>query len=358
MTPDCRVNDSRPTAQLPVLRLRAEMLNWMRQFFIRQSYWEVETPLLSHDVCVDAWLEPFRVDPDRTPEDSTLYLQTSPEFGMKRLLAAGADAIFQITRAFRQEEVGPLHNPEFTIVEWYRIGETYRQQMDLVEQLAVEFEDHVAASIRMIEGLPAALATDLRPHDKRRGASRQRPFQRLSYDEAFLNVVGEGVISKSAADLRRLALQLGIVGPDSLRADDRDGWLNLLLADAVEPMLAERGAAFVYDFPASQAALAKIRLDEPPVAERFELYLDGIEICTGYQELIDPVDLRRRQSVQSTRRKIDGRRQLPEESRLLAAMEAGLPACAGVALGFDRLLLTALGKSDLGEVIPFPIDRA
>ncbi len=348
------MSDFRPTARLPVLRLRAEMLDWLRQFFRRQGYWEVETPVLSHDVCVDAWLEPFRVDPGESRGDSPLYLQTSPEFGMKRLLAAGADAIFQITRAFRQEEVGPLHNPEFTIVEWYRVGDTYLQQMDLVEQLTVEFDEHMETAVRTIEGLREILDG----RTKRCPGRRSRPFERLTYDEAFRQVVGEGVMSKSVSDLKRMAGERCLEAPTSLRDDDRDGWLNLLLAEVIDPWLAERGALFVHDYPASQSALATVRQADPPVAERFELYVDGIEICNGYQELTDAHELRRRQSEHSRLRRQEGLPCLPEESRLLDAMGAGLPACAGVALGFDRLLLTGAGLSELRDVIPFPIERA
>ena len=342
--------DFLPTAALPVLRLRSEMLNWVRQFFRSKGFWEVETPLLSQDVCVDAWLEPFFVESG----GSRFYLQTSPEFGMKRLLAAGAESIFQITRAFRQEETGRLHNPEFTMVEWYRVGDTYHQQMDFVEKLTHGFCHHAEVLARKINGMEAA---DLKSVFLD-GVEPPESFCRMTYDDAFQQVFGDGVLSKSVADLRVLATTHGIEGPTSLAEDDWDGWLNLLLSEVVEPMLAKRGTVFLYDYPASQAALARVRGSDPPVAERFELYFNGIEICNGYQELTDPQELRRRQAGQACKRQQAGLSSLPEHSRLLVAMDLGLPECSGVALGFDRLLLVTLGLSSLSEVTAFTFDRA
>ena len=185
-----------------------------------------------------------------------------------------------------------------------------------------------------------------------------RPFPRLTYDELFRSVLGTSVLDKSTAELAELARACGIEPPPGLADDDHDGWLNLLLALKVEPELAKQRAAFVCDYPAGQAALARIRESRPPVAERFELYLAGVEICNGYQELTDAQELRRRIAVQQALRRREGSRRLPMESRLLAAMDVGLPECSGVALGFDRLLMTALGAQSLAEVIAFPFDRA
>ncbi len=368
-----------PTASLSVLRLRADMLNWVRGFFREQGYWEVETPLLSRDVCIDAWLEPYCVPgSDGGPcDDATgdsarvgpLYLQTSPEFGMKRLLAAGAKSIVQITRAFRQEECGPLHNPEFTIIEWYQAGGTYPQQMQFVERLTVGFQSALrrfrtaprasgdAADLSLPEGRSLPDGTSCRGRDKPVPAVSS-PFGRLTYEEAFVTAMGEAVLSLSADQLARLAVARGIVSPRSLGADDRDGWLDLLFLEFVEPMLAEREAVFVCDYPDTQAALARIRPGDPPVAERFELYLQGVEICNGYQELTDPGELRRRFAGQSEKRRREGRPPLPRESRLLKAMDSGMPESAGVALGFDRLLMILLGAERLDEVLAFPFHRA
>jgi elongation factor P--(R)-beta-lysine ligase len=338
--PDSRQPDFFPAAALPTLQRRAELLRVVRRFFDDAGYWEVETPVLSRDVVVDAHLEPY------TSEDSdgtVLYLQTSPEFAMKRLLAAGASAIYQVTRAFRREEVGALHNPEFTMLEWYRVGDTHREQMDFTERLV----RHVFEQFRSV---------DLSPHERHRVDSQ--PFDRLTYDAAFERFLGTRVLQLTGGELRALAISRGIQFPATLTDDDFDEWLNLLLVECVEPALRSTGPTFLVDFPASQSALAVVRDGRPPVAERFELYVGGIELCNGYHELTDADELRRRIATQSAVRARQGRRPLPAESRLLAAMQHGLPPCAGVALGVDRLALLALGGESLRDVLAFPGDRA
>lgn len=346
MADHSRSPDFRPTASWPVLRARAGLLGEIRRFFDERGYLEVETPLLSHDVCVDLWLDPFIVPQasSRPERGGRMFLQTSPEFAMKRLLAAGADAIYQITRSFRRGEIGRLHNPEFTIVEWYRTGESLEAQMDLTESL-----------------VRAALETERGDIAGARPGSAPRPiprFRRLAYDDAFLEFGGQRILPLSTAELRRVAERHGLSAPASLAADDRDGWLNLLLAGIVEPALAGSGAVFLYDYPASQAALARLRPDRPEVAERFELYLDGLEICNGYRELTDPDLMAERMRRQAALRASAGLSELPADSRLIEAMRAGLPECAGVALGFDRLLMWRLGAADIAEVMPFPFERA
>jgi len=326
--------DFLPACPLSVLELRARLLKVVRDFFSERGYLEVETPVLSHDVSVDAHLEPFVTQ--WMPEDAsdtgseTLYLQTSPEFAMKRLLAAGAKAIYQVARAFRNGESGRLHNPEFTIVEWYRVGATYHQQMDEVEAL-----------IRRILG------------------NKWGGFPRLSYREAFLRHIGLDPFASDMAALRTAITVRGLSHAWQASADeDKDTLLNLLLAELVEPRLGQESPEFLYDYPVSQAALARTRPDNPEVAERFELYIRGVEICNGYGELTDARELRERVCRQNTLRVKARRRALPESSRLLAAMEAGLPACSGVALGFDRLVMIAAGASSLREVMPFPHELA
>lgn len=341
LNPDCAANDFRPTATLETLRLRARLLNFTRAFFDGEGYWEVQTPLLSRDTNVDAHIEPFAVPAERGDE---WFLQTSPEFAMKRLLAAGADAIWQIGPAFRLGEIGRLHNTEFTMIEWYRGGSTYHEQMDFTERFVRAFF-RAAASFRG----PAA--------GRSKWENGER-FVRLTYDEAFAETLGTPVLGLPTADLISLARESGIVPPESLAADDRDGWLNLLLSERVEPSLGFERPVFLHDYPASQAALAVVRAGPPDVAERFELYVDGIELCNGYQELTDAAELRRRFRLQSSLREAEHRRALPIESRLAAAMDAGLPECSGVALGFDRLLMLALGLPSLAEVLCFDSGRA
>jgi lysyl-tRNA synthetase class 2 len=322
--------DYLPSATLENLRLRANLLRCAREFFHERGFLEVETPLLSADVVVDRHLDPISVtladDPRRPAVGRSLWLQTSPEFGMKRLLAAGAEAIFQITRAFRNGETGPLHNPEFTMIEWYRAGDGMSEGMDLLSEFCESLLE--------------------------RG-----PAERLNYGEAFSRHVGLDPHLASDADLREAAKRHGIAAPTSL-GDDRDGWLDLLLVECVQPHLGRVRPTILFDYPASQAALARVREGSPPVAERFELYVEGIELANGYHELLDAAVLRSRMATANRQRVADGKPPLPESSRLLAAMDAGLPPCAGVALGFDRLVMIAAGASTLAEVMAFPIDRA
>lgn len=329
--------DFRPSALIATLRQRAVLLDCVRSFFRSRGYWEVETPQLSHDVCVDRWLDPFIV-PGESAGAPPLFLQTSPEFAMKRLLADGAGAIFQITRAYRRGERGPRHNPEFTMVEWYRDGDTYHGQMEFVDAL-VQFLAKAAPVSLPAPPLPAVIP-------------------RVTYDEAFERALGRSVLHLETRELMAMAATCGVRAPESLGADDRDGWLNLLLAERVEPWLEKQQAIFLSDYPASQSALAKVRDDSPPVSERFELYLDGLEICNGYQELTDADELARRMRRQAELRAKSGLSELPTDSRLLAAMRHGLPECSGVALGFDRLAMWRLGAKSIDEVIAFPIDRA
>ena len=219
-----------------------------------------------------------------------------------------------------------MHNPEFAIVEWYRNGETHHDAMDRTERL-----------VRAVGVL------DL-PAD---------PFPRLRYYDLMAEACGERVDDLAAEELEGLAERLGtsVVGPL-----DRDGWLNVLLAEQVEPKLAEQPAVFVVDYPASQAALAKVRDGRPPVAERFELYVRGVELANGYHELTDADELRRRFIRQNELRTAAGLHPLPVESRLLEAMTDGLPDCAGVAVGWDRVVMLALGLTDVRDVMSFPVD--
>jgi lysyl-tRNA synthetase class 2 len=338
-------NDYLPTATLPMLRLRARLLRTMRAFFDGCGYFEVDTPLLAHDRAIDRHLTPFVVEDRGGP----LYLQTSPEFAMKRLLAAGAGAIYQVGHVFRADELGTRHNPEFTMIEWYRAGDTHVEQMQVVEDLVGAVFRAAIESRGNVSGIPPDADANRLP---------TVPFRRTSYRDAFVRHAGCDAMLLRPEELAALARSRDVAIPDSLEASDRDGWLNLLLAELVEPNLGIDRPAFVFDYPASQAALARIRHDDPPVAERFELYIRGIELCNGYHELTDPAELRQRIDAESQRRVAGGEAPLSPSSRLLAAMDAGLPACAGVALGFDRLMMLACGATSVTEVLPFPFDRA
>jgi elongation factor P--(R)-beta-lysine ligase len=263
----------------------------------------------------------------------TFFLQTSPEFAMKRLLGAGATAIYQVCKAFRGGgEMGPRHNPEFTMVEWYRAGDDY------------------AAGRKLLSDLAADLL--------RRGSAEE-----ISYRDAFLRYANVDPHTAAIERLLEAASSSKLLDrADAARfhdAGDRDAVLDLLLTQLVEPQLGVGRPAILFDYPTTQSALARIRQEEQfAVAERFELYVDGVELANGYHELLDPAALRERNCRNNAARLADGKPALPEESRLLAAMDHGLPQCSGTALGFDRLVMVASGAKTMDEVIAFPSGRA
>jgi len=319
------IKDFLPTASLEVLKQRARMLARLRAFFDARGFMEIETPLLSHDTVVDRHLEPI---PVCLSTGKIAWLQTSPEFGMKRLLAAGAQAIYQICKSFRADEMGRYHNLEFTMLEWYRTGDNLQTGIDLLAEL--------------IENV---LETP--------------PTIRLSYRELFENRLGLNPHTATASELKLACQSQGLetasFGAQNL---DRDFWLNLILSQILEPTLNQEYPVILYHWPISQSALAVIKETPDPVAERFELYFGGLELANGYHELLDADELLRRSQTANLQREEDGLKKLPEESRLLDAMRNGLPACAGVALGVDRLVMVATGSHSIREVIAFPFDRA
>lgn len=321
------MRDFLPTASLEMIRLRAALLKKLRGFFDERDFVEVTTPVLSSDTVIDEHLDPLTslvFDDPRQPDQGKLrYLQTSPEFHMKRLVAAGMQQIYQIGPAFRGGESGSHHNTEFTMVEWYRVGDDMQAGMGLLAELAMTTFD-----IERVE--------------------------RRSYSESF-GVVGTDPHRATREELLSLCQT---IRPDSSGADSRDDCLNLLWSHYVEPTLGREQPVIIYDYPASQAALARVRANSSgvQVAERFELYYRGIELANGYHELTDAAELRKRNTVINATRVASGKHRLPEDSRLLDAMESGFPACAGVALGFDRLVMVAARKNKLEQVMPF-IDR-
>lgn len=328
--------DFLPTASLERLKQRAELIKRIRSFFDQRGFFEVETPILSHDTCVDRHLHPIAVDPENVlrhaktgnEEPPPLWLQTSPEFGMKRLLAAGATAIYQISKVFRGEESGNRHNPEFTMLEWYRVGDNQQSGMDLL----AEFTAQIVGSSKV---------------------------NQISYAGLFQQFLAIDPHRASLRDLQAISRSHAIhLDGDSDAIDDRDFWLNLLLSQIIEPSLGFEHPTIIFDWPETQSALAHVRPTDPPVAERFELFINGLEIANGYHELLDANELRIRNRRQNQLRKIDGFKRLPEESRLLDAMKAGIPACAGVALGVDRLAMLLLRASSIEDVIAFPFERA
>ncbi|EAR21234.1 EF-P lysine aminoacylase EpmA [Nitrococcus mobilis] len=321
-------DDWRPSACRKALRQRASILAAIRGFFAERGVLEVDTPCLVGAGATDPNVPSFYVayDGPGAPPEGRLWLQSSPEHAMKRLLAAGSGAIYQITHAFRAGERGRLHNPEFTLLEWYRLGWDQHALMDEVADL-----------FRYLLG----------------GCT----VERLTYTQVFHAHLGVDPLEASRQTLETSAGGLGL-GRAALAALDRDGLLDLLLSHRVVPALGSGRLTFVYDFPASQAALARLRPDDPRVAERFELFSNGVELANGYHELTDAVEQRLRFERERAARARLGLPLPDVDARLLAAMEAGLPPCAGVALGLDRLIMHVCGARHIDEVIAFPIERA
>ncbi|WP_412498856.1 elongation factor P--(R)-beta-lysine ligase [Vibrio furnissii] len=317
-----------PTASIEQLKQRAALLSRIRQFFAARDVLEVDTPAMSHATVTDVHLHTFQtqfVGPGYAT-GRHLHLMTSPEFHMKRLLAAGSGSIYQMAKAFRNEENGRYHNPEFTMLEWYRVGFDHHDLMDEMDAL-----------------LQMTLQT---------GAS-----ERLTYQQAFLTVLGVCPLEGSMAELKQAAASLGlsdIAEPET----DRDTLLQLLFSMGIEGNIGQHVPAFVYDFPASQAALAKINPNDARVADRFEVYFKGIELANGFHELDNPREQLARFEADNAKRIDMGLAPQPIDYHLIAALEAGLPACAGVALGIDRLIMLALGEDHIDKVTAFPFPRA
>ena len=313
-----------PAANVEVLRARAGLLARIRAFFAARDVLEVETPLLCSSGVTDPAIEPLVVERG-TSLGAARYLQSSPEYAMKRLLAAGSGPIYQVARAFRDGEAGARHNPEFSLLEWYRPGFDHHQLMDEVAELVIHC---------------------LGP----------KSVEQYAYRDLFRAELGLDPLTASLEQLQSLAresLDLGAL------SGDRDMWLDLLMSHLVEPSLADRGLCFVYDYPASQAALA--RLEEKAgqlVGQRFELYVDGVEVANGYCELTDAVEQRQRFIADNERRREHGLAERPVDELLLAALDAGMPDCAGVALGIDRLLMLATGQADIRQVLAFDWARS
>ncbi|HEY5720325.1 MAG TPA: EF-P lysine aminoacylase EpmA [Gammaproteobacteria bacterium] len=321
--------DWRPRASLATLRARARMLAGIRAFFAARGVLEVETPQLSAAATSDPALHSLATrwpGPDGPPR----YLHTSPEFPMKRLLAAGSGDIWQLARVFRDGERGRQHHPEFTLLEWYRVGWDHRRLLDEVAEL-------VGA---LLDGQPLAAP------------------EKLAYRDAFLRHAGVDPFAGDAEPLRRAVAAHGIDAGPPPAAADLDYWRDLLLTHAVEPHLGRGRLTFLYDYPASQAALARVRPGDPPLAERFELYWQGVELANGFRELTDAAEQRRRCEQANAARRRHGLAEMPLDTRFLAALEAGLPESAGVALGVDRLLMLALGLESIDAVLAFPVERA
>jgi len=304
-----------PSATLETIYKRALIYQAIRAFFNAREFLEVDTPLLSEATNTDAQIASIQAFNQR----QALYLQTSPEFAMKRLLAAGSGSIYQICHAFREAETGRRHNTEFTLLEWYRVGYDYHALMDEVEILIDNLSD------------------------------RTNSYRRVRYRDLLIEHTKVDIASIQLGELREKSAEL-VPGADT---DDLelDQCLDLLLSMVVVPCL--KGYVFVYDYPASQAALARISAGNPSVAERFELFHDDLELANGFSELADAKIQRDRFEKDNDLRVAKGLPRYPVDEHLLAALESGIPECAGVALGLDRLLMVLLGLDSIDQAICF-----
>ena len=315
-----------PSASLTTLKARADLLATIRQFFSARNILEVDTPLLAKYSVTDPYMEVLTAD-NPIGERDRYFLQTSPEYAMKRLLASGSGPIYQLCKAFRRGEAGGRHNPEFTMLEWYRPGFDHHQLMDEIEELVSQV------------------------------LTSHKPFGRISYRDLFLDAFAIDPHTSDCETVRAIARQhLDI----QMTSDQKDDWLNLLLAEIIEPGLGVDTPVFIIDYPASQSALARVDVDKNgiEVAQRFELYSQGVELANGYFELIDVYEQKQRFEKDHQLRQKLSAPDIEADQFLLAAMEQGLPSCAGVALGVDRLLMLNRKLATIGETISFSVDRA
>ena len=314
----------RPYADKRLIKLRAETYIKIRQFMAERNILEVETPVLSHATVTDMQLNSFRSEYSSPQSNSgkILYLQTSPEYAMKRLLASGTGAIYQISRVFRNEEQGKYHNPEFTMLEWYQPGYGHHQLMQELELFLNLFA--------------------------------MNHCEKISYGEIFLEHTGLDPHTCDTNELKSMAQQHGL----STTIEERSVLLDFIFSDKITSTLGDTRPLFVYDYPACQSALAKLSNTTPEVAERFELFINGMEIANGFHELTDADEQLARFEQDLTLRKKENRPDLPIDHLFLDALKQGLPDCAGVAVGIDRLLMVITGTNDIREVLGFPIERA
>ena len=309
-----------PTCSRETWVQRQALMTRVRDFFVRRNALEVETPVLSAYGGTDPQLDYFEI------EDPKRFMMTSPEFHMKRLLAANFGDIFQITKSFRKDEFGGHHNNEFSMVEWYRVGMPQEKLMDEVEDLVSEI-----------------IGTKLNA-------------RRTRWIDAFKNYAGVDPFCEKLSDFADACTARDVPVPVGSETLTREEWWDYMMVFLVEPALASNGPEFILDYPPSQAALAQTYTDSEGRmwARRFELFVNQVELCNGYTELTDAVEQRRRFNADLDIRRSMDKPLPPLDERFLAALESGMPACSGVALGLDRLFMLALGKNEIADVILFP----
>ena len=322
------MNDGwRPSAGIDALRLRARLLERVREYFRVRDVLEVETPVAVARTVSDPQIESLQLT-----GDAPRYLHTSPEYAMKRLLAAGSGDVFQVCKVFRAGERSALHNPEFTMIEWYRV------EMDLQGIMA---ETAGLASLLLADGWPHA----------------GLPVEYLDYQAAFRRELQVDPLEVPMAVLAPLCVKHGLAAGSAADAS-RDQLLDFLVATQIGPNLGRHGLTCLHHYPASQAALAQLDAGDARTALRFELYAAGVELANGYVELADAGEQARRFVLDQQLRQVRGLASIEADERLLAALQSGLPPCAGVALGFDRVAMLAAGATRIDAVLAFPWERA
>lgn len=320
-----------PTCSVAMLHLRARLLANIRAFFLAKAVLEVETPLLSHAIGTDPQLGFFATDYDLPPRQHRLFLQTSPEFAMKRLLAAGCGSIYQIAKAFRNGESGRFHNPEFTLLEWYRVGFTLPQLMDEIAELILSlFAEHDALS----------------------------GVQRISYQDVFQQHTGLDALEFSYEKYCAYALTHELPEAVTLCEHNHALWLDILFSHRVQPHLGRNALWLVYGYPACQSSLARINVDDARITDRVELFIDGVELGNGFYELTDAGEQSQRFDDEIVIRQQHKLADVVKDDRLIAALASGLPDCSGVAIGLDRLLMLLSKSVFIDDVLSFSIHRA
>lgn len=323
--------DWQPACSLELMRLRAQVFADIRRFFSARDVLEVETPLLSYSSGTDPQLDFFTSDYCLPPQRHTLFLQTSPEFAMKRLLAAGSGSIYQICKAFRNGESGRYHNPEFTLLEWYRVGFTLPRLMDEVAELIVFLFN---------------------------GRKTLNSPQRISYQDIFQRHTGLDPLVFSYQDYCAYAWDNQMPEAMGICGNDHGLWLDFIFSHNVQPHLGENAVCMVYSYPACQSSLARINESNSHVTDRVEVFLNGIELGNGYYELTDAQEQGRRFDMELAIRQQRKRPVTVKDERLISAMEVGLPECSGMAIGLDRLLMLLISSANINDVLNFPINRA
>jgi len=320
-----------PAGDLKQLHRRAQMLAKIRSFFAQRAVLEVETPLLCHATGTDPQLDFFSSIYHCVPDEKRMYLQTSPEFAMKRLLAAGSGSIYQICKAFRNGESGRYHNPEFAILEWYRVDFSLQQLMAETAELLIHVLDDYDLTENSVN---------------------------VSYRQLFKEVTGLDALVFCLESYQSYAQNHAIPDALGLCEDDHGLWLDFIFSHKVQPLLSQYSLCMVHGYPAIQSSLARINAQNPLIADRFEVFINGIEIGNGFLELADSQEQEMRFDREIAIRVKQGLPTVHKDYYFLAALSAGLPDCSGIAIGLDRLLMIAANVESLTDVIAFPFDQA